>query len=251
MDEKLLESLLAAPSLEGVKRALFIQPHPDDNEIGAGGLMARLVSEGAEVYGLTVTDDRRECSPGSDGLTIRQREASAAMEALGVRNAGFLGFADKTDATEDQISAAIVPVIRRLRPNAVFSVDPNLTSECHRDHIKVGRAVRYAVMDAICDFYPRLPDGSRHGDIWKVDILGQYFTAEPNAIIGADDFWPAKLEAVGRHSSQFSPDLFTALELQGRWFGSRAGSAYAEAFRLFSFLQLHCFNLPLSTGTMI
>ena len=244
MDEFMLKAILAPPSLEGIKSVLFIQPHPDDNEIGAGGLMAKLAVGGAKVYGLTVTDDREECPPDADGLTVRQREAISAMEALGVKNAGFLGFADKTDATEEQISAAIVPVIRRLRPNAVFSVDPNLPNECHRDHIKIGRAVRYAVMDAVCDFYPRLPGGARHGDVWQVDILGQYFTAEPNAVIATDEFWKDKLAAVRCHGSQCSPELLTALELQARWFGSRANCTYAEAFKLFSFLQLHCFNLP-------
>lgn len=247
MDEALLKAIMAPPTLAGIERALFIQPHPDDNEIGAGALMARLVAGGTEVFGLTVTDDHLECPPDADGLTVRRREAIAAMERLGVKNAGFLGFADKTDASEDELAAAILPVIRRLRPNAVFSVDPGLPNECHRDHIKVGRAVRYAVMDAVCDFYPRRSDGERHGDAWQVDILGQYFTAEPNAVIGADDYWEEKLAAVGLHASQCSPELLAALELQGGWFGRMTDGTYAEAFRLLSFLHLHCYNLPVLT----
>ena len=30
-------SSIAYPKLEDIQSALFIQPHPDDNEIGAGG----------------------------------------------------------------------------------------------------------------------------------------------------------------------------------------------------------------------
>lgn len=250
MDE-LTELLCAAPSLEGLRSALFIQPHPDDNEIGAGGLMASLIASGAEVWELTVTDDRLDCAEADfrDGLSLRQREAAAAMEELGVRSAGFLGFADKTDASAEEIAAAIVPVIRKLRPEAVFSVDPLLPCECHRDHIKVGWAARYAVMDAVCDFCPRLPGGARHADVWQTEILGAYFTAEPNYIADVGAFWDAKLRAVGRHASQTSEELLTALDLQSRYFGAKAGCGRGEAFRLYSFLQLHCFNLP-TGGTL-
>ena len=106
MMERLAVELAAVPKLETVRRALFIQPHPDDNEIGAGGTMAYLLSRGAEVFGLTVTDDRLDCPPDQyrDGLSLRQREALDAMARLGVQSAGFLGFADKTDATAEQIA---------------------------------------------------------------------------------------------------------------------------------------------------
>lgn len=246
MMERLAVELAAVPKLETVRRALFIQPHPDDNEIGAGGTMAYLLSRGAEVFGLTVTDDRLDCPPDQyrDGLSLRQREALDAMARLGVQSAGFLGFADKTDATAEQIAEKIVPVIRRLRPDAVFSVDPTLTSECHRDHIKTGWAVRYAVMDAVCDFCPRLPDNARHTDPWQIGILGQYFTAEPNAYADIGAFWDAKLDAVKRHRSQVEPTLLLALDAQSRWFGQKVGVKRAEALKLYSFLQLHCFNLP-------
>ncbi|MFC4411785.1 PIG-L deacetylase family protein [Chungangia koreensis] len=40
-----------------MKRALFIQPHPDDNDISAGGTVAKLVNSGTEVHYLTITDD--------------------------------------------------------------------------------------------------------------------------------------------------------------------------------------------------
>lgn len=39
-----------------MKRALFIQPHHDDNEFGAGATIAKLASEGVDVHYLTVTD---------------------------------------------------------------------------------------------------------------------------------------------------------------------------------------------------
>lgn len=246
ISDALIKKLTAPPKLDGIKKALFIQPHPDDNEIGAGGVMAYLVSKGAEVWELTVTDDRLDC--GADGfkggLTVRQREALAAMKTLGVQNAGFLGFADKAEASVTEISDKILPVIRRLRPDAVFSVDPTLPNECHRDHIRVGWAVRYAVMDAECDFYPRLPGNGRHGDVWKTPILGQYFTASPNVIADIGAHWKLKCGAIRCHKSQVSAPLMAALDIQSRYFGEQGGCKRGEALRLLNTLELHCFNLP-------
>ena len=246
MPELLTQTLAAVPKLEDIKRALFIEPHPDDNEIGAGGTIAWLCAHNADVYALTITDDRLDCdrAQSRNNLSLRQRESLAAAECLGMKHAGFLGFSDKTDASAEEIAAKIVPIIRAIQPDAVFSVDPTLPNECHRDHIKVGWAVRYAVMDAICDFYPRLPDNTRHPDTWQISVLGQYFTAEPNTLPDIGPFWKSKLDAMNCHGSQMNPSLLLALDAQSRWFGEKAGTERSEALKLYSFLQLHCFNLP-------
>ena len=246
MDE-LTARLLSPPRLEDIASALFIQPHPDDNEIGAGGVIASLTGRGAKVWCLTVTDDRAVC-PASEtrgGLTLRQREALAAQEALGAEHAGFLGFCDKTDARAEEIAAKIVPVIRRLRPAAVFSVDPRLGDECHRDHIKTGWAVRYAVLDAAWEaFQPGTPP-------WETPVLGQYFTERPNVIADITPHMGKKLEAVRCHASQCSPELELLIERQAAYFGAQNGGGYGEALRLLSFLHLHCFNLPVGLGGRI
>ena len=60
------------------------------------------------------------------GLTVRQKEALEAQKILGMKNAGFLGFCDRTECSAREISKKIVEVIREIRPDAVFSVDPNM-----------------------------------------------------------------------------------------------------------------------------
>ena len=49
--------LIPTPDLLRARRLLCVQPHYDDNDIGAGGTIARLADAGAEVHYLTVTDD--------------------------------------------------------------------------------------------------------------------------------------------------------------------------------------------------
>ena len=45
------------PDLKQARRVLCVQPHYDDNDIGAGGTIASLAAAGADVWYLTATDD--------------------------------------------------------------------------------------------------------------------------------------------------------------------------------------------------
>ncbi len=242
------DPLCAPPDLSKAKRVLFVQPHPDDNEIGAGGTMAWLISLGVEVWELTVLDDRyadpQYIGKENEVETVRQKEAKAAQEYLGVKNAGFLGFADKTRATVDELSVAIMQVIRRVQPDYVLTADPLLVNECHSDHIKVGTAVKYACMDSECNFYPEFVNGKLREDAWKVKGVGFYYTDKPNTVVDITDFEEMKIESIKKHVSQCNVALLAAIRLQNQLFAQGTPFKSAEPLRLQSNLQMHCFNLP-------
>lgn len=240
--------LCAPPSLNGIKRALFVQPHPDDNQIGAGGTMAWLVSRGVEVWELTVTDDRfavpEYAGKENEVVTVRQQEAMAAQQLLGVKNAGFLGFADKTRASVDEISQAVLKVIREIKPDFVFTVDPNLATECHSDHIKVGQAVKFACMDSGCNFYPSFDNGELRKDAWSVKGVGFYYTDRANTTVDISDFDELKFQAMKCHKSQMDPALLAVVKLQQQLFAQGTPFTCAEKLFLMRDLHMHCFNLP-------
>ncbi len=242
------DMLCSPPDLSKAKKVLFVQPHPDDNQIGAGGTIAWLRSLGVEVYELTVTDDRyaepEYIGKENEVQTVRQKEALAAQQMLGMKNAGFLGFADKNDASEREISLKIVEVIREIKPDYVLTADPNLANECHSDHIKVGNAVKYAVMDAQCNFYPEFIDGKLRNDAWKCKGVGFYYTDAPNTLVDITEFEELKMKAIKCHVSQAEPTLLAAIMLQQTMFAEGTDFKAAEPLRLISDLQMHCFNLP-------
>lgn len=244
------DAICAPPDITKAKRVLFVQPHPDDNQIGAGGTIAYLRSLGVEVYELTVTDDRyaepEYIGKENDVQTLRQKEALAAQQMLGMKNAGFLGFADKTDASEREISLKVVEVIRKVKPDYVITADPNLASECHSDHIKIGNAVKYAAMDALCNFYPEFVDGKLRDDAWRVKGVGFYYTDKPNTLIDITEFEELKMDSIKCHVSQAEPALLAAIMLQQKLFAEGTDFKAAEPLRMLSSLQMHCFNLPVA-----
>ena len=178
--------------------------------------------------------------------TIRQKEVLAAQAKLGIKNAGFLGFADKTDASEREISLKIVEVIRKIQPDYVLTADPNLATECHSDHIKVGNAVKFAAMDALCNFYPDFVDGKFREDTWRVKGVGFYYTDKPNVLIDITEFEELKMESIKCHVSQAEPALLAAIMLQQKLFAEGTDFRAAEPLRMLSALQMHCFNLPVA-----
>ena len=83
---------MSVPDLSGARRLLCIQPHYDDNDLGAGGTIAALAEAGAHVCYLTVTDDLVGVldTTLSDAEATRQlrAEQQQAGEAVGVAEHG-------------------------------------------------------------------------------------------------------------------------------------------------------------------
>lgn len=238
-------NLAAPPKLEAVTRALFIQPHPDDNQIAAGGTIAMLVDCGVEVFELTVLDDRyTDTGFNGSGLTVRQREILSTQACLGMQNAGFLGFGDRTHATAREIADALVPVIRRIQPDMIFTADPNLETECHEDHLKVGNAVKTAFVDAAISFLPEYVDGKPRTDVWDAKALAFYYTDKPNTIVDISDYEEKKLESMKCHESQMSAGLLLSIQALAQQYAKDTPYKAAEPLRILSSMQTHCFNLP-------
>ncbi len=93
-----IETILPIPDLFSAKRVLCIQPHYDDNDIGAGGTLARLAQKGAELFYVTVTDDLMgvvdlSLSPEAAAEALK-RDQFAAGRVIGVREHYWLGYPD-------------------------------------------------------------------------------------------------------------------------------------------------------------
>ena len=138
-------------SLEGVERVLCVAPHPDDEVLGCGGLLAALVDRGCAVHTLILTggEQGRPAASGKDGTGValpdeaaqaataphlvaqRRQESERAATELGTPPPHFLGFADRTLRCGPALIQALAAAIAQHDPQILLL--PSL-SEPHPDH---------------------------------------------------------------------------------------------------------------------
>jgi len=134
---------------------LCVHPHPDDESIACGGLLARSAAEGVRTVVVTCTDGEEGENLGGVALgdrsltEVRRDELDAAVRVLGVSAHHRLGYRDSGMAgtpgndhpdcfhRADTGSAALrlAAIIRAERPTAVVSDDARGTYG-HPDHVK-------------------------------------------------------------------------------------------------------------------
>lgn len=238
-------ALLSPPDILQSKRVLCIQPHPDDNEIGMGGIIAVLAQAGCEIHYLTVTNGDqgnidRAATP-QETAKIRREETIAAGRHLGASQFHFLDHGDGTLSDVVGLSVEIASVIRSVKPDAVFGPDPWLPYEGHYDHIVAGRAVSNAFQMSGRNSIPDKDNTPPH----LVPAIGYYFTANPNTVIDVTDVFDKKFEAVVLHKSQIDAQTLlmfrTYFEMKGQELAQGRGFALGEGLKVLSPLHTHCF----------
>ena len=237
------------PDLERLDRFLFIGPHPDDIEIGAGATAAKLAAAGKQVCFLICTDGRYGLSNAPAGtapealVKIRREEALASAKRLGVTDVRFLDFEDGGFYDPEEMLRAVAAVIGDVQPQAIFAPDPTVHSECHVDHLRVGGiARRLACAAPNPGILPRM--GAKPAPVAAVAF---YMTARPTRYIGVRETFSRRNDALFTcHTSQFpagSDDaraLRLYLRLRAAAFGIRCGKGLAEGFRVLGVTHMHC-----------
>jgi len=213
---------------------LVITAHPDDAEMAAGGLIAKMVKRGHSVGIVDLTRGEMGTRGTPEQRTL---ESAAADEILGVAIRENLGLPDGglTDSLENR--RVVVDVIRRHRPDLV--VAPPL-DDLHPDHAAVGRLVAAAHYPTGFTKYetgtpPHRPRGVIH--------MMNHFEFMPTFIVDITDVWETKMAAVMCYGSQLhrkesdepmtkvsSPDFLAAFEGRFRHYGSMIGATFGEPF---------------------
>lgn len=214
-------------------RVLVIAPHPDDEVLGCGGVMARHSAEGDEVYVLVVTRGVPELFP-PEVIEGTRLELKAAHDLLGVKETVFLDLpAPQLDSTPGHVVAdGVSKTIRRLEPEVVYL--PH-RGDIHSDH----RVVYYATLVACRPIHNR--------SVKKMLCYETLSETEWSPPFGEDSFVPTvfvdigrfladKLEAMACYESQLqeppNPRSLAALENLARMRGNVVGLQAAEAFML-------------------
>ncbi len=245
MNQEQIQGLFAPPDITKGKKALCVQPHPDDNEVGMGGIIATLAMAGCQVDYLTITDGcLGTLSPALVGealVEVRAEEVKAAGKLLGVTEYHSLGLEDGTLNDIPKLAGQVAEFIRDGQYDMVFCPDPWLSYEAHWDHVVTGKAVAQAFISSSLIEYPK---GTKTSPCAPFAI-GFYFTSKPNTVIDVTENFDNKFEAMAAHKSQMPEQL---LELYRMYFTMRGMKLaedkdylLGEGLRVMSPLHMHCF----------
>jgi LmbE family N-acetylglucosaminyl deacetylase len=142
-----------ATALTGVTSVVVVAAHPDDEVLGAGGLISVLAVAGARLRLVAVTDGESSHRGHADPATLAQRRTAETVDALRALGAGTaevvrLGLPDTgLAAREDELAAALEP----LTAGSGLCLAP-WDRDLHPDHEAAGRAARRAAPRVLC--YP-------------------------------------------------------------------------------------------------
>jgi LmbE family N-acetylglucosaminyl deacetylase len=244
-----IETLLPTPDIFSAKRILCVQPHYDDNDIAAGGILIQLRQNGAEIFYLTVTNDLMgviddTLSP-QEAAERLKRDQFAAGKIVGVSQHDWLGYPDAGEYDYFAVRRDLLKYIRMIQPDFVFTADPWLTYEGHRDHIQTGlaaaEAVMFAGMTRIASSDPAVDSAYPGHDIQGVAF---YYTREPNNIADITLSWDKKIAAVRCYQAQFMPagmdELVMALDLKSRQVAMGTDFERGEPLKVLHPSALHC-----------
>jgi len=170
------------------KNILVLAPHPDDDVIGCGGVLAIYQKKGAKITIVYMTDGRNG-NPGYDENALvfkRREEAKKAAAVIGIDRLIFLDNRDSELSASPKTVKELRDILHEVKPEAVFL--PFLLDN-HRDHmatndILMGSSLTYKA-PLTCYGY----------EIWTP-------ITSPNFFVNITDQIEVKRQAIEQHYSQ-------------------------------------------------
>jgi LmbE family N-acetylglucosaminyl deacetylase len=190
------------------EKAMVIFAHPDDAEIGSGGVVARWVAAGCEVtYVLCTNGDSGTADRSLTPAELARRRADeqrAAADFMGVKHVVMLGYPDGELEDTRAFLGDVVRALRRHRPHTVFVHDPyRIKGFQHRDHRKAGIVTTDAVYPFARDHLHFAEHITGEGlEPHKVRELWYWGADAPDVVVDITGAIDRQIAALVRHESQ-------------------------------------------------
>jgi LmbE family N-acetylglucosaminyl deacetylase len=184
---------------------LVVEAHPDDAAFFAGGTLAKLANEGHTLIYLVATyGDKGTLDPKMTRtrvVKIRKDETQRAAQILGVKEVVYLGMADGELEAGLGLRRKFTEVLRRVRPDLVFSFDPNCPYEPHPDHVATARTIYEACFTS--HFHLYYPEQRAKGlQPHYVAKLYGWASPNPNTYVDIGATLETKIRALEQYESQ-------------------------------------------------
>jgi len=222
--------------------------HPDDVELGCGGVIAKEIFFGKKVGIIDLTQGEL----GTRGsVEIRYQEAKKSSEILGVSLRENLKFRDGFFLNDEKHQLEVIKVIRKHKPEIVIC---NAIDDRHIDHPKGSKLVSDACFLSGLKMIETILDGENQ-QAHRPKVVYHYTqwkNIEPDFVVDISDFMKKKIQAVFAYESQFfkpnsnepitpiaTKNFQDSIEYRAKDLGRLIGVDYAEGFNVERFVAVN------------
>ena len=175
---------------------LVFGAHPDDVELGCGGTVAKMVAQGKKVAIVDLTQGELGTRGSAE---LREQEADAAAEIIGVKTRLNLGLKDGFFQCDLDSLHSVVEVIRKYKPSIVIA---NALADRHPDH---GRGAELVAQACFLSGLRKVetPD---YPEVHRPTALYHYiqdFERIPDLVVDITGYEKQKMNAIQAYRSQF------------------------------------------------
>ena len=211
---------------------IAIGAHPDDVEVGAGGVLIKLHDQGYRTGIIILT--RGEMGTGGTP-ELREKEI---VDAAGIMGADILATLDLGDTRLVDMPdhrLILAELLQEHRPRMLLA--PYWTGghgkrAGHPDHLAAGQIAMNAVN------YASLVKAPTNSEVHRVPALYHFFLPPgvmPTFVVDITDQYDRWLKALKAHASQFQnpkkpKDYIWTLETLARYYGALIGVKYGQGF---------------------
>lgn len=216
------------------KKILIISPHPDDEMISCGGLIAKAIKEKAKVFVLYMAIGKcRQLVTGKTDEGTRIKEIKNVAKVLGIKyKIQFIGdeFMRLDSLPQKELIDPIEDIIQNFKPDIVVVPRRDSFDQDHR-----------AVFNACITALRPIPQKIRHLVPFVIEFEEPHSWStsngfKPNFYIDISNYLDKKIEYYKLHKTQHRPDPFTRstenLIRLARFRGNEIGTYAAEAYIL-------------------
>ena len=230
---------------------LAIGAHPDDVELGCGGTIAKLISEGKKVAIIDLTQGEL----GTRGTNeTRAIEAKNAGDILGISARENLKMKDGFLINSEEYQLRIIKAIRTYQPEIVFC---NAVDDRHPDHAKAAKLASDACfLSGLIKI--ETEESGKKQEKWRPKQVFHYIqwkNLEPDFVIDISGFLDKKIESCLAYKTQFydptstepttpisSKSFLDSIAYRAQDLGRLAGVEHAEGFTTEKTLALKNFD---------
>ncbi|MCE2789047.1 MAG: PIG-L family deacetylase [Saprospiraceae bacterium] len=206
------------------KRILILAPHTDDGELGCGGLIARTVREGSQVWyaAFSTADESVPAGFPTHQLEIEVRDATAALGIPADQLIVYRHSVRKLSYVRQEILEDLIRLREKIRPDLVLLPS---RKDIHQDHTTI-------TQEGIRAF--------KNSSILGYELIWNNLSFSTDCFIElADDDLKKKLQALTAYTSQqgkpyMQPEFITAL---AKVRGTQIQCPYAEAFEVIRWID--------------